>query len=354
MQPVRLGVIGCGVIGSRHVAAAAAADHIDLVAIADLRPQVVRQTAESYGVRRVYTEGADLIADPAIDAVVLAMPAHVRTQLGLDALAAGKHLLTEKPVAMNAGEVRQLLAAQGDRVVACASSRMHFLAGTAPVTEYIAGGGLGNLRVIRCRAIKSAGPPPQTPPPDWRLNRSLNGGGIMSNWGCYDLDYLLGITGWKLRPASVLAQTWRVADSYLSHVAPHSDAETHVAALIRCTDGTAITYERAEYAAARNENSWEIIGDRGSLILTMTPSGEKNTFLFQADGNQGVTTHTLWQGADNWDQGHAGPVTDFATAIQTGRRPQTDLTRALVIQEITDAIYRSAQSGNAVSLSAHP
>lgn len=178
----------------------------------------------------------------------------------------------------------------------------------------------------------------------------MNGGGILTNWGCYDLDYLLGITGWRLQPQTVLAQTWTAPPSFESHVAPGSDAETHLVALIRCAGGVAITYERAEYAVALEENSWEIIGDRGSLVLQMTPSADKRMTFVAADVNLGTTSETIWSGSDSWDIGHVGPVTDFAYAIQTGCTPQTDLQRALVVQEITDAIYRSAQSGEAVRL----
>ncbi|MEZ4615639.1 MAG: Gfo/Idh/MocA family oxidoreductase [Caldilineaceae bacterium] len=199
MDPVKLGVIGCGVIGSRHVAAAAMSPQIELVAVADLRMEVAQRVAAQHGVSTVYGPAEELLADPTIEAVVLAVPAHVRTSLALHAFAQGKHVLTEKPVAMSANEVHTLLAARGDLVAACCSSRYHFLTATKTVTDFLADEPLGKLRLIRCRAIVPAGRPNPNPPP-WRLNRSLNAGGIMSNWGCYDLDYLFGITGWSIEP----------------------------------------------------------------------------------------------------------------------------------------------------------
>ncbi len=116
MPPVKLGVIGYGVIGSKHIAAAADSDHIDLTAVADLRRDLAEEMVRRFNAPAVYADAHEFLADPAIEAVMLDMPAFLRTPLALEAFAAGKHGLTEKPVAMDAGEVRQLLAAQGDLV----------------------------------------------------------------------------------------------------------------------------------------------------------------------------------------------------------------------------------------------
>jgi len=348
MNPVRIGVIGCGVIGRRHIEAAAAAPHVDLTAVADLRLDVAQALADQFRVPNVYATAEALIADKRVEAVVLAMPAHLRTALALQAFAAGKHVLTEKPVAMNAAEVQQLLDAQGERVAACCSSRYHFLQATKIVTDFVASGALGRLRLVRCRAVSPAGAAPQQPPPPWRLKRALNGGGILMNWGCYDLDYLLGVTGWALQPEVVLAQMWSVPTTLAHYAAPDSDAETHVTALVRCADGVALTYERAEFIAAQPETSWEIIGDAGSLRLQMTPKPDGSHLYFQADARLGALSATLCRASEDHASVHHGPIRDFATAIQTGRPPQTNLARALIVQKITDAIYASAEQGEAV------
>ena len=85
MEPVRLGIIGCGVIGRRHLEAATDSTAIDVVAVADLREAVAREMAEKYGVETVYAQGDDLLEDGRVEAVVLAMPACIRTGLGLRA-----------------------------------------------------------------------------------------------------------------------------------------------------------------------------------------------------------------------------------------------------------------------------
>ncbi len=350
MKPVRLGIIGCGVIGRRHVEAAADSPNIDVVAVADLREEVAREVAGKHGVETVYTEGDALLKDDRIEAVVLAMPACIRTGLGLRAFERGKHVLTEKPVAMNADEVRQLIQARGNLVAGCCSSRFRLLPSADAVTAFIATGALGDLRVVHCREIRPGAGPPDTPPPEWRLKKALNGGGIMSNWGCYDLDYLLGITGWSLNPVLVLAQTWTVPPKFEAMAAPGSDAETHVAAIVRCEGGAAIHYERGEMVAAPLERAWKIVGTEGSLELPMRPEKHKTIVYNRASSEAGVLSETLWEGNDDWTSTHLGPVDDFAAAIREERQPKTGLEQALVVQQITDAIYQSAEEERAVEI----
>ena len=140
---VRFGIIGCGVIGRYHAQAATDSTAIDLVAVSDLRPEIAQEVAQLHDVRQVYLDAESLIADDTVEAVVLAMPAHIRTDLALKAFAAGKHVLTEKPVAMNSQEVETLIAARGDLVAACCCSRYQFLEATRTVTDFVGSGALG-------------------------------------------------------------------------------------------------------------------------------------------------------------------------------------------------------------------
>jgi predicted dehydrogenase len=183
----------------------------------------------------------------------------------------------------------------------------------------------------------------------WRLSRELNGGGIFVNWGSYDLDYLLGICGWRLRPQLVLAQTWAPAPAVRDQVAAGSDAETHVAAMIRCQNGAVIHYERGELTSCAQTESWQIIGSKATLRLHMQPAKNNRVILDRIESD-GVQTSILWEGDETDQTVHAGPVTDFATAIQTGAQPRTNLEQALVLQSIFDAVYESAAGGQAVMI----
>lgn len=343
-------MVGCGATGKVHLRYAVESPLINVLAVADIRQEAARLVANSFGIPRMYTDAEKLFADPTIEAVVLGLPAASRTKLALSAFAHGKHVLTEKPVAMSTDEVRQMIKARGNLVAGCCSSRYRFTQTANIATKFIASGALGKIRTVHCRVIQAAGPPPQKPPPPWRLSKKLNGGGILVNWGCYDLDFLLGITGWCLIPKLVLAQSWRLASHLGDRAAPGSDAESHFTAIIRCDDNSAITLERGESVGAQSEAAWQVIGTKGSLRLQMSEI-ENNTLTHDDTTTEGgIISKIIWRGNENIHDIGGGPIHNFAAAILENRQPKTNLEQSLIIQKITDAIYTSAKRGMTVKI----
>ena len=109
-------------------------------------------------------------------------------------------------------------------------------------------------------------------------------------------------------------------------------------------------FERGEYVAAQQEEIWQVTGDQASLRLRMVP-GEPSAILYDSvSPEHGVSTRPIWEGHEDTSMIFAGPALDFAAAIREGRQPQTSLERALLIQQITDAIYTSAERGAAVDI----
>jgi len=349
MDPVKLGVVGVGVIGSRNLADAMACDLIDVVAAADLRVER-REYAQEQGVPRIYEDGRDLLdQDDEVEAVILAFPAMGRTPLALRAFARGKHVLTEKPVAMNAGEVRTMIDARGDLAAGCLSARYRFHEPARVATDVVASGVLGDIRRLHIRCLHGAGPRTDRVPPPWRESFAMNAGGILTNWSCYDLDYILGLTGWYFRPQTVLANWWPCVPQFAHHVAPESDADAHFCALVVGEDGSVLTVERGEFLPAADEDAWQIIGSRGALRLKMTAQGGGQIVHDDSDAEQGVVSGAIWEGEEA-PGGNPLVIEDFARAIREGRRPATGLEQALIVAEITDAIYASAACGEAADI----
>lgn len=350
MGSVRVGVIGCGVIGRVHLKFLTQNPLAEVVAVADIKEEAARDAANRFGVPKFYTSPEDLLDDPDVDAVILAFQTAGRTKVALEAFARQKHVLVEKPVAMNANEVKQMIAAKGDLIAGCCSSRYRFLPSFQIVKSFLDSKALGRIRLIRIRAARPDEGPPKTTPPAWRLRRDLNGGGILMNWGCYDLDYLLSLFDWQLQVKWVTASIWTVPPPFEPHVAPGSDAETHVTALLICDEGLTITYERGEYMPTAPEDGWEIIGDKGSLRFKMIPEKDKTVTFYEASTEAGVVPRVIWRGDETWDMVHEGVVNDFVRAVSENLPPATTLEQALVVQQITDAIYIAASSGKPVTV----
>lgn len=346
---LNLGIIGCGVIAQYHLRGLAKLKTARAAVVCDLRGDVAQKTAAEFGVARWTTSVDEVLADPSIDAVVLALPASVRTDIAIKAFRQGKHVLTEKPVGMNAAEVRAMIAAQGECIGAVCSSRYRFFDSARAARDFLRSGALGPLRTITCRGVNPAGPPFSNPPA-WRLRKDLNGGGIFVNWGCYDLGYLLGLLDFKLTPQYALARTWQVAPQYSGYAAPGSDAETHAVALITFAEGCVLNYERAEFSTLPPDNRWQITGERGTLTLQMLKAKTANIVLTEPDAEKGTRTRVLWEGDESaLTNEHDGVSADFVDAILQKRKPQTSLKDALLFARIADAIYASSASAKPVA-----
>ena len=352
MEPIRLGIIGCGVIGTSHVTKATNSPLVELVAVADVMEERARTTAEKFNVPAFYTDDEDLLNNEQIEAVWLAMPAGVRTPVVFKALKKGKHVILEKPAASHADEIEKMMQLRGDRVVACCSPRCAFSGHAEAAAKCVASGALGKIRAVRVRAIGGTSPNPSANPPSWRQSMKLNGGGILVNWSCYDLDYLMQIVNWQLQPRVVLAKWWPVAEKMAAYVAPGSDADSHYTAFILCDDDIVLTMERAEFSSATNDQAWEIIGTEGTLHLPMVSQrGKPNAVILDKFvPGEGIVSEVIWE--EGQGGGPAGGVLeDFVHAVRENKEPKTTLERALVMQKITDAIYSSTETGEAVHIS---
>jgi predicted dehydrogenase len=350
MKPVKLGLIGCGVVGSLNLTDAQGRSEVELVAVADLRAER-REFAKSKGVPRIYEDGRDLIdQDPEVEAVIIAFPAAARTAMALRAFARGKHVLLEKPVAMSSREVETMIRARGKLAAACFSSRHRMCESGKKATELVASGVLGKLRSLHFRVHNEAGSPPAGSPPPWRESFSMNAGGILTNWSCYDLDYILGIAGWSFEPRTVLGSYWPCIDTYADRVAPESDADSYYTALAVGRDGCALSIERGEFMPAHASSVWQIVGTEGSLTLGMIPKPDRKIIHDRANPEGGVTQTVIWEGPETAPAGSPLVIADFAEAVRGMHAPSTGLEQALVIAKISEAVYESAHSGWAVEL----
>ena len=348
MKPVKLGLIGCGVVGSLNLKDAQRCDGVEVVALADLRAER-REYAKAQGVGRIYEDGRDLIdQDDEVEAIIIAFPAAARTAMALRAFARGKHVLIEKPVAMSAREVETMIAARGDLTAACFSARHRMCASADAASALVASGVLGPIRSLHFRVHLEAGARPASSPPPWRESFSMNAGGILTNWSCYDLDYILGIAGWTFEPKTVLGQYWRCIPTYSDRVAPESDADSYYTALAIGKDGSALTIERGEFMPAHAEAAWQIVGTDGSLTLVMTNKEGRRVIHDQANPEGGVTQTVVYEGTDPEPHGSLRVIQDFAEAIRGKHAPATGFEQALVVARISEGVYESAHSGRAV------
>lgn len=116
MKRLRVGVIGLGEIGGAHCASIATLPQAELVAVADLRSEVATRVASQYGAT-AYAQAEELLAHPGLDAVIIALPDHLHRAAAVAAAAAGKAMLVEKPLAVDANDAEAIVRAANDAKV---------------------------------------------------------------------------------------------------------------------------------------------------------------------------------------------------------------------------------------------
>ncbi len=192
MQPVRWGILGAANFAAEHMAPAIhAARGAELVALATSSPDKAARFRDFCPALRLHNSYEALLADPAIDAVYIPLPNHLHVEWSLKAIAAGKHVLTEKPMTLHAAEFDQLIAARdaSGLLVAEALMIVHHPQWTR-VKEWLAAGEIGQLRHVDAMFSYNN----QSDPGNIR-NRPETGGGSLRDIGVYTFGSTRFATG---------------------------------------------------------------------------------------------------------------------------------------------------------------
>src|SRR5829696_1800475 len=175
-EKLRCAVIGAGAVGIEHLNSLLHCPRAATVAIAELNPQRLRDTAERFHVPRTYTNYQELLEQPDIDAVTI------------DALNAHKHVLIEKPMALNAKEAARILAAaQKNRRTAMVAKNLRFDRHTQTARLAIQRGDLGEVYHARAFSHRHSNIPRIG---SWFTQKQYSGGGCMADTGSVLVDTL--------------------------------------------------------------------------------------------------------------------------------------------------------------------
>ncbi|NBC27516.1 MAG: Gfo/Idh/MocA family oxidoreductase [Bacteroidetes bacterium] len=181
-EPLRIGVLSTAKIARHYVIPAIRqSSHCRVEGIASRNSVRAKETASEFDIPRSYGSYEALLADSRIDAVYIPLPNHLHVEWSVKALEAGKHVLCEKPIGLNAGEARQLKAASDRfpslKVMEAFMYRYH--PRWKRVAEIVQAGGLGEIRAVHCYFSYY-----NTDPENYR-NKSGMGGGALMDVGCY-------------------------------------------------------------------------------------------------------------------------------------------------------------------------
>lgn len=357
MDPVILGLIGCGNISDAYLAGAARSGAVAVKACADLRPEVAQAKAAAHDIRAMSVD--DLLADPEIELVVnLTVPdAHV--PIGLAVLAAGKHHYSEKPFGTNVAEARRLVAAAAETDLRLGCAPDTFLGGAPQAVRRLIDDGAIGRPVGGTVAFMSPGMQGWHPNPDFFFQP---GGGPVLDVGPYYVAALVNLFGPVRRVAAIAG---RAHDSRTIGSGPRAGeavpvaVPTHFNGALEFDNGANVSFIASWDVQRHAHNEIEIYGTEGSLIVP-DPNFFGGTPRLSVRGgdwqDQPIDAHpfsapnfTTSRGAQVANYRMIG-VVDMAYAIRAGRPHRANAAFALHALEVMEGLHVSAETGRHVAV----
>jgi predicted dehydrogenase len=404
---LRVGMVGYAFMGAAHSQAWRTVNRVfdlpvraRMVAICGRNESSVADAAARLGWEEYATDWRELVRRDDIDVIDVCTPGDSHAEIAIAALAAGKHVLCEKPLANSVGEARRMVAAADRARAAGVRTMCGFNYRRVPAVtlmrQLIADGRLGVVRHVRAAYLQDWIVDPQFPLV-WRLQRDKAGSGALGDIGAHIIDLTQYVTGQRISGLSALTETFvkerplpaasrglsasaggpsaggagsadgtgsaggaasAVGGSPATGPVTVDDAALFVARL----DGGAIaTYEATRFATGRkNAIRVEINGSLGSVAFDLERLNELEFYDATAPGPEQGFSRILVTEPDHpymaawWPPGHiigyehsfTHQMRDFVAAVAEGTDPAPSFADALQVQLVLDAVARSAELGS--------
>jgi predicted dehydrogenase len=324
---IRFGIAGFGLHAVRRLMPGfALAQNCGVTALSRRDAAKARQSAQQFGIPNVFTSSADLSRSPDVDAVFVATPNAAHLSDVLAAVAAGKPVLCEKPMGINAAECRRMVeAARRAKVLLGVAQVFRFEESTQRLRERLAAGQIGTPVFARCEfSFPGAAGHART----WLFDKSIAGGGPVADIGVHCIDALRYI---------LQDEVARVSARGVAH-RNTPDIENAAALTLefsRGTLGVVLCSFRAEY-----RSPLELTGEAGVLRANDCLNVEKPIAVELLRGGTVVDSETVSN-----HMAYARQVDSFADAVEGKVEFPVPGEEGWQNQEILDAAYRSLQSG---------
>jgi predicted dehydrogenase len=368
---MRVGMIGYAFMGAAHSQAWRTVGHV-FGGLGPVRQSVVcgrdaaavAAAADRLGWDGHTTDWRAVIARDDIDLIDICTPGDTHAEIALAALAAGKHVLCEKPLANSVAEAREMAsaaaAASASGVRAMCGFNYRRVPAVALMRDLISSGRIGRVNHIRASYLQDWIADPSFPLV-WRLRKEVAGSGALGDIGAHIIDLTQFVTGQSITSVTAMTETFvkqrpLTADSSSLGEVTVDDAALFLA---RLDGGAVATYEATRFATGRkNALRVEINGSLGSVAFDFERMNELSFYdATRPDTEQGFARILVTEPAHPymsawWPPGHGigyehsftHEVRDLLDAIGAGRDPAPSFADALQVQLVLDAVARSAGS----------
>ncbi|MBM4416888.1 MAG: Gfo/Idh/MocA family oxidoreductase [Chloroflexi bacterium] len=361
MAPTRVGIIGTGTIANSHATALRGYPGGQIVAVFDVLGDRARDYAEKWNVPTVCGSLDELLARGYVDAVIVCTPPFAHAEPTMKALEAGKHVLCEKPFALDPHEAERMVrtAERAGKFLACASGRNRCSAAQRKAHAMMASGELGDVYHVRWSRWRFRGRPGHHifPESAWFLDQRRAGGGAMMDIAVYQIDTVLWLLG-NPRVTSVMASMRQITEEPPAG-GVKQDVEDHVVIMVSCEGGKSGIIETAWVANVKGADGFFVFGTKAGLRfdpltkITAVPvdesSGLQRMPWMGGESFRSIEEQVLLA-PDNYSDDFGSITQQFVDGVAAGRQPYTPGRDALEVTRIIDAAYRSVRSGAMVAL----
>lgn len=351
---LRIGIVGCGSISLAYLRNAPLFRGVEISACADINPDASARRAAEFGIRAM--EVGALVTDPEVDLVLnLTFPA-AHFDISMRALSAGKHVFTEKPLAVRAEDGGTLVSAAASRGVALGSAPDTFLGAAGRLARRLMGEGRIGTPVIGTAFMLGRGMEHWHPDPSFYYQP---GAGPVMDMGPYYLTMMVNLLG-PVRRVQAVATSGQ-SERLITAEGPKRGTRfkvgtpTSLLSLLEFDCGTAVTFGASWDVFRHSNHPIELHGTEGSLGLPDPDNFGGIVSISHGGATWDETdTSTLLYGAANWPVDAPNRanyrmlgLADLARAIPEGRAPRASGELALHVLEVMEAILRAGETGTA-------
>ncbi len=351
-RKLRFGIIGCGVIGRLHAEAITSIPDAQLVAVADIIPELAQKLAEAFHATS-YSDVQQMLAHEQLDVVDVCTPSGMHGQDASQVMRSGRNVIVEKPMEISRAALEEMLRVQQETGVKLAVISQHrFDPATGQVHDLIEQQAFGRLVLgnalvpwWRSQAYYDSGA--------WRGTWELDGGGVLMNQSIHSIDVLQ----WLMGPVkSVFA--------YTDTLVHHMETEDVAVAVLRFANGALGTIVATTGAYPGTGTHIEIYGDKGSAVieddrlsyLHLARDDREEVGPYGAGREQRASASPAEPSAAQNPaalaiRSHALQIEDMMRAIRENGTPLVDGYAAKHPVEIILGIYESARTHREVTLS---
>ena len=320
MDKLRWGLIGCGDISKKRVAPALKSlDQCELIAVARANYSLAESFAKEFSAKRWYKNWQDIMTDEEIDAVYIATPVSLHAEQTIAVAKAGKHVLCEKPMALNANDCKRMIeTCKAHDVKLGVSYYRHFYPVIKRTKEIILSGEIGEPTVVDIQVFEWFDRKPGEPR-YWLLEKELSGGGPMMDFGCHRIEVLQYLFG---NIKEVQSQLFNV------HFKREVEDTAYVSLLFENNTQAII---RVTHAAIEARDTLDIFGTKGTIHIPVL-NGE--TMIIKTEKGERKENHPPHKNV------HQPLIEDFTNAVLENRNPIVDGLIGKDVTFVLDNIYK--------------